>query len=161
MYKVGFEWCMDLEVVKTTPILEPMAQLNIGANFSFQPPKDGPARGHIRARDPVSGKVKWEMNFKVPPHGGLMATGGNLLFIPEADGWFSAVDAANGKVLWRHNNGQGHNGGTITYMAKGKQYVATMTGFGSLVGDAYGELWGEPWVSMPKDAGVLKVFALQ
>lgn len=161
LYKVGFEWCMDLEVVKTTPILEPMAQLNIGANFTFEPPKDGPARGHIRARDPINGKVKWEMKFKVPPHGGLMATGGNLLFVPEADGWFSAVDASSGKLLWRHNNGQGHNGGTITYMAKGKQYVATVTGFGSLVGDAYAGLWGEPWVSMPKDAGVLKVFALQ
>ena len=34
-YKVGQEWCMDLEVVKTTPIIEPMAQLNIGANFTL------------------------------------------------------------------------------------------------------------------------------
>ena len=24
-YKVGQEWCMDLEVVKTTPVTEPMA----------------------------------------------------------------------------------------------------------------------------------------
>jgi hypothetical protein len=54
----------------------------------------------------------------------------------------------------------GHNGGIITYSVKGKQYVAVMTGWGSLVGDGYGEWFGEPWVSMPKDAGVLKVFAL-
>lgn len=159
-YRVGYEWCMDLEIVKTTPILEPMAQLNIGANFTFQPPKDGPARGHIRARDPITGKVKWEMKMKVPPQASLLSTGGGLLFVPEADGYLSAVDAANGKVLWRHNNGQGHNGGIITYSAKGKQYVAVVTGWGSLVGDAYAELWGEPWVSMPKDSGVLKVFAL-
>jgi hypothetical protein len=33
-----------------------------------------------------------------------------------------------------------------------------MTGWGSLVG--YGEWFGEPWASMPKDSGVLKVFAL-
>ena len=46
----------------------------------------------------------------------------------------------------------GHNGGIITYMAKGKQYVAVMTGWGSLVSDGYGDLWGEPWVSMPKDS---------
>ena len=52
-------------------------------------------------------------------------------------------------------------GGIITYMAGGKQYVAVMTGWGSLVGDGYGDLWGEPWKSMPKDSGVLKVFALQ
>ena len=52
------------------------------------------------------------------------------------------------------------NGGIITYMAKGKQYVAVMTGWGSLVGDGYGDWFGEPWKSMPKDSGVLKVFAL-
>ena len=38
-YKVGQEWCMDLEVVKTTPIVEPMAQLNIGANFTLTNPR--------------------------------------------------------------------------------------------------------------------------
>ena len=47
-----------------------------------------------------------------------------MLFVPEADGTFAAYDATNGKKLWTHNNGQGHNGGIITYMAKGKQYVA-------------------------------------
>ncbi len=161
MYKVGFEWCIDLEVVKTTPILEPMAQLNIGANFKFVAPKDGPARGHIRARDPISGKVVYEIPYmKAPPHAGLLTTAGNLLVVPEADGWLRVYNSANGQLLWSHNNGQGHNGGTISYMAKGKQYVAVMTGWGSLVGDGYGELWGEPWLSMPKDSGVVKVFAL-
>ena len=33
-YKVGQEWCMDLEIVKTTPILEPMAQLNMARTSS-------------------------------------------------------------------------------------------------------------------------------
>ena len=42
-YKVGQEWCMDLDVVKTTPILEPMAQLNIGANFKLTNPEGGKA----------------------------------------------------------------------------------------------------------------------
>ena len=46
---------MDLTVEKTTPILEPMAQLNLGATFKLVAPPDGPARGHLRARDPVSG----------------------------------------------------------------------------------------------------------
>ncbi len=84
-----------------------------------------------------------------------------MLFVPEADGMLVAYDATNGNKLWSHNNGQGHNGGIITYVAKGKQYVAVMTGWGSLVGDGYGDWFGEPWKSMPKDSGVLKVFALQ
>ena len=53
-YKIGQEWCMELTVQKTTPILEPMAQLNIGADFKLIAPPDGPARGHLAARDPVT-----------------------------------------------------------------------------------------------------------
>ena len=82
-------------------------------------------RGHIRARDPVTGKVKFEIPYAgATPHASLLSTGGNVLFVPEADGTLVAYDATNGKKLWTHNNGQGHNGGIITYMAKGKQYVA-------------------------------------
>ena len=161
MYKVGFEWCMDLDIVKTEPITEPVVQLNIGANFTMHGPGSDKPHGHIRARDPITGAVKFEIKYPgAVPHGGLLSTAGNLLFVPEADGNFVAYDASNGKKLWSHNNGQGSNGGTISYTAGGKQYIAVMTGWGSLVGDGYGDLWGEPWKSMPKDSGVLKVFAL-
>ena len=160
-YKVGYEWCIDLEVVKTTPILEPMAQLNIGAEFKFVPAKgEDRMYAHVDARDPITGKVTWTKRMDVPPHASLLTTGGGLLFVPGAEGILRAWDAKTGNELWTHNNGQGHNGGIISYMAKGKQYVAVMTGWGSLVGDGYGEWFGEPWVSMPKDAGVLQVFAL-
>ena len=160
IYRVGFEWCMDLNIVKTEPVTEPFVQLNIGADFTMHGPGSEPPHGHIRARDPINGKVAFEIPYKVPPHGSLLTTGGNLLFVPEADGMLAAYDASNGKRLWQHNNGQGHDGGIITYTAKGRQYVAVMTGWGSLVSDGYGDLWGEPWKSMPKDSGVLKVFAL-
>ena len=40
-YKVGNEWCMTLEVAKTTPVTEPQVQLNIGANFKLVPPPGG------------------------------------------------------------------------------------------------------------------------
>jgi PQQ-dependent dehydrogenase (methanol/ethanol family) len=159
-YRVGFEWCQDLEIVKTEPITEPVVQLNIGANFTMHGPGTKPAYGHIRARDPINGAVKFEIPYQAPPHASLLSTGGGLLFVPEADGMLAAYDASNGKKLWSHNDGQGHDGGIITYTAKGKQYVAVMTGWGSLVGDGYGDLWGEPWKSMPKDSGILKVFAL-
>src|SRR3982074_836670 len=53
-YKIGQEWCMALTVLKTTPILEPMAQLNIGAAFKLVAPPDGPARGHLDAPQPVT-----------------------------------------------------------------------------------------------------------
>jgi PQQ-dependent dehydrogenase (methanol/ethanol family) len=160
MYKVGNEWCMDLTVQKTTPVLEPMAQLNIGADFNITNPPDCKARGHVSGRDPITGAKKWEVVFPEPPLASLLSTGGNLLFVPDARGWLHAYDASTGSELWKHNNGQGHNGGIITYSAKGKQYVAVMTGWGGLAGDDYATFFGGTFAQMPKDSGIIKVFAL-
>src|SRR5258708_35612310 len=66
-YKIAQEWCMDIEVVKTTPIVEPMAQLNIGANFNFVPPPDGPADGRLDARVPCTGTKQRDDTFLYPP----------------------------------------------------------------------------------------------
>ena len=151
---------MDLEVIKTTPILEPMAQLNIGANFKLRDPEGGKAYGHVDARDPITGEKKWEIKFPEPPLSSLLATGGNLLFVPDARGLLHAYNASSGEELWSHNNGIGHVGGIISYNAGGKQYVAVMTGWGSLVGDEYAALFGGNYANMPKDAGALVVFAL-
>ena len=119
MYKVGFEWCMDLDIVKTEPITEPVVQLNIGANFTMHGPGKDKPHGHIRARDPITGAVKFEIKYPgAVPHGGLLSTAGNLLFVPEADGNFTAYDASNGKKLWSHNNGQGSNSASATTPAK-------------------------------------------
>ena len=48
-YRVGWEWCIDLEVVKTTPVLEPMAQLNIGGLQVRRTRRRQAARSHSRA----------------------------------------------------------------------------------------------------------------
>jgi alcohol dehydrogenase (cytochrome c) len=159
-YKIGNEWCITLTVKKTTPVTEPEVQLNMGADFKLIPPPDGPIRGHLDARDPVTGKQKWSVEFHAPPLSSVLATGGNLVFLPDAAGITHAYDAESGQELWSHNDGIGHAGGIISYGAGGKQYVAVAAGWGSLVGEGYGELFGEPWKSMPMDAGALIVYAL-
>jgi alcohol dehydrogenase (cytochrome c) len=161
-YKVGNEWCMDLEVIKTTPILEPMVQLNIGSNFTVTKanPDGTPPHGHVSGRDPITGAVKWSVDYPQPPLASLLSTKGKLVFVPDARGWLHAHDADTGKELWSHNNGQGHNGGIISYMAKGKQYVAVATGWGGLAGDDYKTMYGEPFASMPVDQGALVVFGM-
>src|SRR6266568_8825854 len=160
-YKIGQEWCMDLTVEKTNPILEPMAQLNIGAQFKLVAPPDGPARGHLDARDPVTGVKKWEVNYKAPPLASVLATAGNLVFVPDAEGIVHAYNAESGQELWSRNNGTGHNAGIISYMAGGKQYIAIPAGWGSLVADEFVALYGEPYKSMTKNTGALIVFALR
>ena len=160
-YRISQEWCMELTVLKTTPILEPMAQLNIGADFKIVAPPDGPARGRLDARDPVTGALKWEVNYKQPPLASVLATAGNLVFVPDAEGVVHAYSADSGKELWSHNNGMGHNAGIISYMAGGKQYIAIPAGWGSLVADEFVALYGEPFKSMAKNTGALVVFALK
>ena len=158
-YKVGQEWCMDLEVVKTTPITEPMAQLNIGANFRLTNPQGGRRHGHVDARDPITGKEAWRIDFPEPPLASLLSTGGNLLFVPDPRGVMPAYDARTGTELWSHNNGIGHNGGIITYTAR--QAVRNgRAGWGSLVGENYAALFGGPYARVAADTGTLVVFAL-
>src|SRR5260370_12185774 len=108
-----------------------MAQLNLGADFKLVAPPDGAARGHLDARDPVSGTKKWEVNYKEPPLASVLATAGNLVFVPDAEGVVHAYNAESGQELWSHNNGMGHNAGIISYMAGGKQYIAVPAGRGS------------------------------
>jgi alcohol dehydrogenase (cytochrome c) len=159
-YKVGNEWCMDLEIVKTTPILEPMAQLNIGASFTLRDPEGGVAHAHVDARDPITGEKAWEIYFPEPPLASLLSTGGNLLFVPDSRGILHAYDATTGEEVWSHNNGLGHNGGIISYTAEGKQYIAVATGWGSMVGGDMTKLYKGPYTNMPTDAGALVVFTL-
>jgi PQQ-dependent dehydrogenase (methanol/ethanol family) len=160
-YKVGNEWCMDLTVQRTAPITEPMAQLNIGASFSLVNPPGEKAYGHVSAHDPLTGAKKWEVRFPEPPLASLLSTAGNLLFVPDARGYLRAFDAGSGKELWKHNNGQGHNGGIISYKGKdGKQYIAVAAGWGGLAGDDYASFFGKPFNTFPKDSGQLIVFSL-
>ena len=57
-----------------------------------------------------------------------VATGGNLVFIGEPDGTFSAHDAKSLKELWSFNTGTGINAPAVTYSVNGKQYVAVLVG---------------------------------
>ena len=51
------------------------------------------------------------------------------------DGWFKAVDARTGELLWQFKTGSGIIGQPITYRGPdGKQYVAVLSGVGGWAG---------------------------
>jgi glucose dehydrogenase len=160
-YKIGNEWCMTLEVVKTTPITEPVVQLNIGANFKLVPPPGEKMSGHLDARDPITGAEKWRVTFPEPPVASVLSTAGNVVFLPDARGVVHVYDATSGKELWSHNNGLGHQGGIMSYSAGGKQYVALTAGFGGMLTDGWNLLFGGVFNSMPRDEGMLVVYTLK
>ena len=50
------------------------------------------------------------------------------MFSGDLHGVFHAIDAKNGKDLWKKTLGSGIGAGPITYSVNGKQYVAVVVG---------------------------------
>jgi lanthanide-dependent methanol dehydrogenase len=102
----------------------------IGAAAPYYPGEGGNLGAFI-AWDAAKGKKVWEIKEPYPVWSGVLATGGGMAFYGTLDGWFKAVDARTGKVLWKLKVGSGVIGNPITFLGPdGKQYVAVYAGFG-------------------------------
>ena len=97
-------------------------------------PGDG-SRGALTAWDPVAKKQAWRVKESFPVWSGALATASDLVFYGTLDGWFKAVDAKNGKELWKFKTSSGIIGQPVTYKGPdGKQYVAILSGVGGWAG---------------------------
>jgi len=76
----------------------PGGKLWLGGAFKTIPSEE--QWGKLVAVNLDTGKVAWSAKTPQPLIGGVLATAGNLVFNGEANGWFKAFDAANGKELW-------------------------------------------------------------
>jgi alcohol dehydrogenase (cytochrome c) len=92
--------------------------------------KDGDWGGFI-AWNPATGAKMWTIPEKFMVMSGAVATAGDVVFYGTSDGWFRAVDAWNGKVLWSQKLGSGIVSQPVTYLGPdGRQYVAVEAGVG-------------------------------
>lgn len=89
-------------------------------------------KGSLVAWDPVAQKERWRIAFKGPWNGGVLATGGNLVFQGNSSKEFVAYDATSGKQLWAFGAQTGIMAAPITYTIKGEQYVAVLAGWGGV-----------------------------
>ena len=89
-----------------------------------------PDRGYLKAWDPVSRKVVWEIEHPAFWNGGLLTTAGNLLFQGTGDGQFVVYAADTGKRLWALPTSVGIIAPPVTYAVDGEQYVVVMAGYG-------------------------------
>jgi alcohol dehydrogenase (cytochrome c) len=102
----------------------------IGANTPYQPGPGGHL-GSFIAWDAAVGRKVWEIKEKFPVWSGVLTTGGDVVFYGTLDGWFKAVDAKSGRVLWKFKAGSGIVAAPITFTGPdGKQYVAVYAGIG-------------------------------
>jgi len=59
---------------------------------------------------------------------GMLTTASDLLFTGGREGYFYALDAKTGKLLWKANLGGSIVNAPITYQIDGKQYVTVVSG---------------------------------
>jgi PQQ-dependent dehydrogenase (methanol/ethanol family) len=87
--------------------------------------------GAFMAWDASTGKKVWELKEHFPNWSGALVTAGDVAFYGTLDGWFKAVDAKTGKLLFKQKVGSGIVGNPITYRGPdGRQYVAVYAGIG-------------------------------
>ncbi len=87
--------------------------------------------GAFMAWNANTGKKVWELKEHFPNWSGALVTGGDVAFYGTLDGWFKAVNAKTGKLLFKQKVGSGIVGNPITYRGPdGKQYVAVYAGIG-------------------------------
>jgi PQQ-dependent dehydrogenase (methanol/ethanol family) len=104
----------------------PEGKLWLGGAFTNVP--GGVQAGNVTAVDYNTGKIKWQVKTPQPMIGGILATGGGVVFAGESNGWFKAYDAKSGSILWKFQAGAGVNAPPSSYMVGGKQYIAVAAG---------------------------------
>ncbi|MCW5625216.1 MAG: c-type cytochrome, partial [Burkholderiales bacterium] len=87
-------------------------------------------RGQLIAWDPVEQREVWRVQHPSAGYGGVLATGGNLVFQGGPDGKFHAYRADTGQRVWTADGKVGIIAGAMTFMAKGEQYIAVLSGLG-------------------------------
>jgi len=110
--------------------------IDMGASFVYM--RDNPDAprefvGYVTAWDPVAGKAVWKSEEHDGPTGGVLSTGGGLVFSGGGNNTneFRAYDTVSGQKLWSFDTQTGMVAAPITFELDGKQYVAASVGINS------------------------------
>jgi alcohol dehydrogenase (cytochrome c) len=104
--------------------ITPMADVKLLPNLRT----DDDGYGIIRAFDPKTGERKWEYKMGDTTWGGVLTTASDLLFGGGREGYFFALDAKTGALLWKASLGGQINNAAMSYSVNGKQYVTIAAG---------------------------------
>jgi alcohol dehydrogenase (cytochrome c) len=86
------------------------------------------AHGAVIAIDLHTGKRQWTFEMHDVNTSGILTTASDLLFSGGREGYFQALDARTGALLWKANLGGEIVAGPMTYQVGGKQYIAIAAG---------------------------------
>ncbi|TPI12962.1 PQQ-dependent dehydrogenase, methanol/ethanol family [Mesorhizobium sp. B4-1-3] len=123
--------CMDEEGVEVNYIA---GTPYVGMNVRMIPGPGG-NRGAFTAWDIAAEKPAWSLKENFPVWSGAVVTAGDVVFYGTMEGWFKAVSAKTGDLLWQFKTSSGIIGQPITYRGPdGHQYVAVLSGVGGWAG---------------------------
>lgn len=123
--------CMDEEGVEVNYIAgTPYVGMNVRMIAG-----PGGNRGAFTAWDIAAEKPAWSVKENFPVWSGAVVTAGDVVFYGTMEGWFKAVSAKTGELLWQFKTSSGIIGQPITYRGPdGHQYVAILSGVGGWAG---------------------------
>jgi alcohol dehydrogenase (cytochrome c) len=84
--------------------------------------------GVVRAFDPRTLDQKWEFKMSDITWAGVLSTAGDVVFSGGREGYFFALDAREGKLLWKMPLGGQVNSGPMSYSVNNRQYIAVAAG---------------------------------
>ena len=84
--------------------------------------------GAVLALDPRTGQQQWRFEMTDVTSSGILTTGSNLLFTGGREGYFHALNAESGDLLWKQTLGGMIANGPMSYMVDGTQFVAVASG---------------------------------
>jgi lanthanide-dependent methanol dehydrogenase len=123
--------CMDVGLIEPNYIA---GTPYVGADVRMKPGPGG-HRGEFSAWDIIAQKKRWSIKERFPLWSGALATAGDVVFYGTMEGWFKAVHAVTGDLLWQFKTSSGIIGQPVTYRGPdGKQYVGVMAGVGGWAG---------------------------
>jgi alcohol dehydrogenase (cytochrome c) len=131
-YVPSNEWGME---IWNEPVTYKKGAAYLGAGFTIKPLYDDYI-GSLRAVNPKTGKIEWEVKNEAPLWGGVLVAG-DLVFWGTPEGFLKAADAKSGKVVWQFQTGSGIVAPPITWKEGNDQYVSVVSGWGGAV-----PLWG-------------------
>lgn len=132
-YVPSNEWGMD---IWNEPVTYKKGAAYLGSGFTIKPIFEDHI-GSLKAIDPDSGEIKWEVKNNAPLWAGVMTTAGGLVFTGTPEGRFKAFDDETGEELWSFQTGSGIVGQPVSWEMDGEQYIAVSSGWGGAV-----PLWG-------------------
>ncbi len=89
---------------------------------------DAVGNGAVLALDALTGEERWRYRLTDVISSGILTTATDLLFTGARSGYFQALDARDGGLLWRASLGGLMVNGPMSYEVDGKQYVAAIAG---------------------------------